>query len=77
MVYYEMMEKHTIRELVEAAGREYRDHAVLRYLVDGEITDLTFGEFARQSRSITAWVAEKSAEAGHPVRHNMTGISPT
>jgi hypothetical protein len=39
MVYYEMMEKHTIRELVEAAGREYRDHAVLRYLVDGEITD--------------------------------------
>ena len=73
MVYYEMMEKHTIRELVEAAGREYRDHAVLRYLVDGEITDLTFGEFARQSRSITAWVAEKSAEAGHPVRVAMMG----
>lgn len=39
MVYYEMMQQHTIRELVEAAGREYRNYAVLRYLKDGEITD--------------------------------------
>ena len=71
MVYYEMMQKHTIRELVEASGREYREHPVLRWLEDGVITDETFGQFSEQCRSLTAWVAKISRELGHPARVAM------
>ncbi len=69
MVSYETV--HTIRELVEASGMEYHDEVVLRYIKDGQIEEETFKEFATQCRALTAWIACKSKEAGHPVRVAM------
>lgn len=71
MISYETV--HTIRELVEASGVEYKDDIVLRYIKDGQMTEETFGGFAKQCQALTAWTACKSKEAGHPVRVAMMG----
>lgn len=71
MISYETV--HTIRELVESSGIEYKDDVVLRYVKNGQIAEETFGEFAKQCQAFTAWVAYKSKEVGHPIRVAMMG----
>lgn len=71
MISYETI--HTIRELVEAAGTEYKDHVVLRYLRGEALAEETFCEVSAQCRMVSAWVADKSDK--RPVRVAMMGAN--
>ena len=65
----------TLYDLVQNAGKEYGDKVFLRYERHEEMCVKTYKEFADACNSISAWVDEKNAEAGHKVNVALLGRS--
>ncbi len=69
MLIYENI--HSIRQLVEEAAVENKGLSFIRYVQGEEIKDVTFDEFAKSCKAVTAWVYEKSRQVGHRLRVAM------
>ncbi len=65
----------TIYDLVQNAGREYKDHVFLRYEENDVVFDVTYQEFAAECSAIGAWLDVQDKEIGHKAKVGLMGSS--
>ena len=69
MMTYE--DVRTIQDLVQEAGRVFKDNCFIRTLKNDDIHETTYGQFAVECDAISVWAYEQSQKLGHPVRVGM------
>ena len=69
MMTYE--DVRTIQQLVQEAGRVFKDNCFIRTLKNDAIHETTYGQFAVECDAISVWAYEQSQKLGHPVRVGM------
>lgn len=65
----------TVYDLVQNAGKEYKDKVFLRYEENDVIFEKSYAEFAKDCNAVSAWIEEKSKTYGHKVHAAILGRS--
>ena len=65
----------TVYDLVQNAGKEYKDKVFLRYEENDVIYEKSYAEFAKDCNAVSAWIEEKSQAYGHKVHAAILGRS--
>ncbi len=65
---------HTIRDLVQDAAKVYGNSDFLRFNENGEIKNISFHQFKKETNAIATWTSKQSEKIGHKVRVAM--LSP-
>jgi len=65
----------TVYDLVQNSGKEYENRVFLRYEENEIIHDVTYGQFSRDCRAISAWTKAQDEIAGRKVRVGLLGSS--
>ena len=65
----------TIYDLVKCAGEEHKNRVFLRYEVNDEIIDVTYGQFVNNCKALAAWLKDENRLMGHKVNVALLGSS--
>ena len=65
----------TIYDLVQNAGKEYKDKVFLRYEENDIVYEKSYSEFAKGCNAVSAWIEEKNVAEGHKVNAALLGRS--